>query len=45
MILNENPVIHNSKEHSLEFNWDDSVCDPLIDLEIFDLIRNIQVRI
>jgi metal-sulfur cluster biosynthetic enzyme len=42
-LINENPTLYQRSEaDQLEFNWDDSVTDPIIDLEIFELIRNIQ---
>ena len=43
-LINENPVIYDTPATNLlEYDWDDSVTDPIIDLEIFELIRNIQV--
>jgi metal-sulfur cluster biosynthetic enzyme len=42
-LINENPTLYQRSETDhLEFNWDDSVTDPIIDLEIFELIRKIQ---
>jgi metal-sulfur cluster biosynthetic enzyme len=42
-LINENPTVYNKSDiDTVEYNWDDSVTDPIIDLEIFELIRNIQ---
>lgn len=43
-LINENPIVHSKPDSDLlEYDWDDSITDPIIDLEIFELIRNIQV--
>lgn len=42
-LINENPTVYTKTTHdALEYNWDDSITDPIIDLEIFEMIRNIQ---
>lgn len=45
-LINENPLVYNKSDSDvLEYDWDDSITDPIIDLEIFELIRNIQVNL
>ena len=43
-LSNANPIVYQTTHSdSLDYDLDDSISDPIIALEIFELIRNIQV--